>query len=854
MRGSALGAEAAGAVAEAGSRTGQLLGRYELLALVGEGGMGEVYRARDPQLGREVAVKLVRSSLKTKELLRRFDNEGRILASLDHPNVARLYDLGTTEDGTPFIVMEYVEGVPVTDYASSRRLPVAERLKLFRKVCAAVHFAHQNLVIHRDIKPGNILVTPAGEPKLLDFGIAKLLDPARATDAPPATATEMRVLTPEYASPEQEEPGGVVTTASDVYSLGVLLYELLTGRRPHRPKGEGHGTERPSAAAALAGAAPEDESAEQSRRRLRGDLDNIVLMALRREPARRYASAAEFSEDVRRHLEGLPVHARKDTFKYRASKFVRRNKTAVAAGALVLLTLIGGVVATSWQAHVARVERARAERRFNEVRRLSHSVLFEYHDAIANLPGSTPVRQKLVDDSLGYLDRLAQEAAGDSSLQQELAVAYLRAGDVQGRFSVANLGDTKGAAESYRKALVIMERLAKADPEDSKAMQVLGACYERSGEAYALKGDTRSAAESYRKAVAVFESLPAGADDVLTRFGSATSHRMLGQVLGVPSAPNLGETADAVEHLRKAAALYESLPAELPDSYRESFQLFGATARYRKLIFLASVYDELAATLEASGDRAGALEYSRRAVGNFEELLAAEPADTELRRSAAVEYGNLAGLLLKSGPSAEAPLLYRKALANYESLAAADPANVNAQKDLAIGYRNMGKAAADAGDTASAIADTRKALDILAAVVTKDQTNAFNRRQLAFTHLRLSVLLADSGEIDGAIKQGLTAVSLCESLVAADPSNTTARNTLALSYTQLGKCHALLASKSRAPSADQLGVWREAKVWYQRSLDTWVTLRAQGKLSGADSGKPDEVAREILKCETASAR
>jgi eukaryotic-like serine/threonine-protein kinase len=372
------------ALAGAGKYTaGAVLGDYEIVSLIGEGGMGEVYLAHDRSLGRHVALKLVQRGMGTEEIIHRFKREERLLASLNHPNIAQLYGGGLSPEGGPFFAMEYVDGIRIDDYCNKQRLSLRARLELFRKVCAAIHYAHQHLVIHRDIKPSNILVTETGEPKLLDFGIGKLLDPGQAAESEP-TLTMVAAMTPEYASPEHIR-AEAVTTASDTYSLGVLLYELLTGQRPYRIKTRRPDeiarliceTEpaKPSTAAKGRDSKTEIRDSSDSRftlhdsRTLRGDLDNIILMALRKEPARRYSSAAQFSEDIRRYLDGLPVIARKDTFGYRSAKFVKRNRIGVAAAAVVLLTLIGAIVATAWQARVARrqrdvarLETAKAER------------------------------------------------------------------------------------------------------------------------------------------------------------------------------------------------------------------------------------------------------------------------------------------------------------------------------------------------------------------------------------------------------------------------------------------------------------------------------------------------------------
>src|SRR6266851_1760571 len=369
-------------------RIGQRIGPYEILREIGHGGMGTVFLAvrADDQYRKEVAVKIVNKGMDTDTILRRFVMERQILANLEHPNIARLLDGGTTLDGLPYFVMEHVEGETIIHYCDQHRLHTLERLQLFRQVCSAVQFAHQNLTVHRDLKPSNIIVTADGTPKLLDFGIAKLL----GSDLPEATATVSRWLTPEYASPEQLR-GLPMTTTSDVYSLGVVLYELLTGHRPFNFESRSPeevarlitagepikpsviinrtNNTRLTDDAAHRPLTPEaishtrDGNVDKLRRRLAGDLDNILLKALRKEPERRYASVQEFSEDLRRHLEGLPVLARPDTLSYRTCKFITRHKAGVAAAAMVLLTLMSATIITSWQARVARQERAKAERR-----------------------------------------------------------------------------------------------------------------------------------------------------------------------------------------------------------------------------------------------------------------------------------------------------------------------------------------------------------------------------------------------------------------------------------------------------------------------------------------------------------
>jgi len=407
---------------------GRQFGAYEVIREIGRGGLGAVYLAAraDDEYRKQVAIKVIRRGLDTDDIIRRFRNERQILAQLDHPNIARLIDGGTTDDGLPYFVMEYVNGEPITAYCDANALPTTERLMLFRKVCAAVTYAHQNLVIHRDLKPSNILVTQEGEPKLLDFGIAKLL--SAGDELFTQTIPALRVMTPEYASPEQVK-GDKIMTTSDVYSLGVLLYELLTGQRPYRLKTRTaqeiaraiteQEPERPSTVYA-----EHPNSKTQNPKSLRGDLDNIVLMAMRKEPARRYSSVGQFSEDIRRHLEGLPVRARKDTVAYRASKFVNRHRIGVAAAALVLLSLVGGIVATLIEVRTARRERAKAEAISGFLQKTLNA-----SNPDRNLSGQPTVKD-LLDDASRRLttEELSDQPEVKAELQRIIGESYFSLG------------------------------------------------------------------------------------------------------------------------------------------------------------------------------------------------------------------------------------------------------------------------------------------------------------------------------------------------------------------------------------------------------------------------------------------
>jgi serine/threonine protein kinase/tetratricopeptide (TPR) repeat protein len=837
-------------------RPGLRIGAYAIVRELGRGGMGAVYLAQraDGQFEKQVAIKVLKRGTDTDEVLRRFRGEREILARLDHPNIARLVDAGTTDEGLPYFVMDYVDGKPITKYSDEHQLPITRRLDLFRVVCSAVSYAHQNLVIHRDIKPNNVLVTDDGEVRLLDFGIAKLLQEAGA-DQPNVTVTMLRVMTPEYASPEQVK-GEPVTTVSDVYSLGVFLYELLTGNRPYNlkrrtPEEITHAIceqepERPSTS--ITRSKGEVHAPEKLRRSLSGDLDNIVLKALRKDPRRRYLSVDQLSEDIRRHLKGLPVRARKDTPAYRASKFVHRHKLGVAAAAFVALALIAGSITTAWQAHEARLEKAKAEQRFNQVRKLAHSLMFDYHDQIAALPGSTQLRQTLVKDSLQYLDSLAQDAGSDLDLQPEIGTAYQRIGDVQGgvitsasggTLSHSNLGDTQGALTSYRKALVIREKLAALEPSYAEIQQEWGTSITRMGEMSLTLGKPADAAEYFRKAIAIYEKLSAAdpADKIL-RKKLCSLYFVLGKAMGVPGGANLGDGAGALEYLRKALAIDEALAAENPTE-----------GKYRQ--GLSADYGLIGQVLSNNGNQGEALESYKKGLAIAELLVKENGTSTLYRREVAVQDSNVGNALLALGDKSDAVESCRQAVRIYEALVAADPSDAFIRRDSAVGYRNLADALYKNNDRAGARTNFDKAVTIFQELAAKDPSNALVSYQQSQTYLKFSAFLSDTGDVAGAIENAREAVRIGEELVIVSPNNNSAGSTLALSYFQLGKCNALLAAKVRTSPDKQTDLWSDVRKLYQKSLNLWQEMKRKGTLSGIDADKPDEVTREIANCDAA---
>ena len=895
---------------------GQRVGAYEVVRELGRGGMGAVYLAEraDSQFDKQVAIKIVKRGMDTEFVLRRFSRERQVLAGLDHPNIAKLLDGGATEDGLPYFVMEYVEGEPVTDYCDRHRLSVTGRLKLFRDVCSAVQYAHQNLVVHRDLKPSNILVTAEGTPKLLDFGIAKLLNPTLAAQTIDQTGTWMRLMTPEYASPEQVQ-GLQITTASDVYSLGVLLYELLTGHRPYRLRSRAPAEvaravcedepERPSTAISRVEDAPATDGAEapvtrtpetvattrdtqpeRLRRRLSGDLDNIILKAMRKEPPRRYASVEQLSEDIRRHLEGLPVTAQRDTFTYRSSKFIRRHRAGVAAATLVVVTLIVGVVATAWQAHLARVERARAERRFNDVRRLANSFMFEFHDSIANLEGATPARKLVVTRALEYLDGLAQEESGDVSLQRELATAYVKVGDVQGYPLFSNIGDPAGALESYRKALTIREGLAAAHPENVELRRELAASYGRVGSLLPVG----EGLQMYRKSLAIREALvTADPTNAQLQRDLARNDENVAQSLGSPYDENIGDTKGALEYYQKALAIRQELFARDPTMEGLRSELFDSYHLVADILFEIGRFDE-------------ALQYQRQAQPVLEEVIAADPSNAEAQRNLAVGEGRICKTLETLGRFNEALEICEKSFATNLRLSAGDPQNAFVRRQQVSGYNQIGMLLLKTGDVARAIeyhrralrvslellaldptyADTRtrlansyeglanalalsgsldeaaqicrKALDIRKELSAARPEDARLQRQLATNHVSLGAIMLKTENAAEALRHYREALTIREPLAATDSLNYMTRHDLAEVYFKMGEAYARLASKAKNAMLDQAEDWREARSWYARSMEIYQDLYSRNQLPAQYVHEIDDIKRGLAKCEAALGR
>jgi serine/threonine protein kinase len=875
------------------SLVGTRMGPYRLLKEIGRGGMGSVYLGeRDDELYRkQVAIKVVKRGMDSTEVLARFRHERQILASLEHPYIARLIDGGTTPDGRPFFVMEHVQGQPIDAYCREQGLNLESRLRLFLRVCEAVSYAHRALVVHRDLKPGNIFVAAEGIPKLLDFGVAKLLDPGNDPGLTTA-ASAMGPLTPEYASPEQIR-GLPITTAADVYALGAILFELLTGSRAqqivtHSPSEIERvicqtDTPRPSAIARAAGAP----------HRLGGDLDNIVLMAMRKDPERRYGSVNRLADDIVRYLDGRPVLARQDSVVYRARKFVRRNTLALAATFLILLSLLGGMVLAEIQARraesarrfaetqrqsaerereraegqrqlaereraraeaetqVARAEQDRSRRRLAQMLELADSSLFDVHKAIEKLPGAIEARRQIVVTTLRFLEDLAKDAGQDDGLRFMLSASYFKVANVLGYPLQPNLGDTKGALANYEKSAALLDPLLAKDPD--RAQYLLQWVQTKVNWATLL---ARSI-ENPRALQMMQETLPAAQRLVRLRPQDPRCLVAESQVYSVMV--NILATTDS-----EAALQFCRLQTQ---AMERALQLSPGNTEMQ--IELGTAYGQEARVWNRRGGLREAEELFRRAVPLLEGALERNPSDVLTRRSLMITYGSLGGALGNPlypnlGDNVGAQKYSGKALAIARDLAKADRNDQLAQYDLANSLLYRSWLDLPQEEWAESLANLQEADGILQKLCAADPRSIANLRTLAAVEEYEGKRLEGLGRGNEAIAKARQSLADAEKALARTPSDLgvvsqalasaeetaeilarhgdqtgaveTARKAIARAEQVSGpESERDRITRSRAMAYQSLaniegsfGNWSEAQVAAQRAVDGWRQIIASG--------------------------
>jgi serine/threonine protein kinase len=853
---------------------GQTIGAYTLISPIGQGGMGSVWLAErsDGRFKRRVAIKFLHFSVAVGGA-ERFKREGRILGQLAHPHIAELIDAGVTANGEPYLVLEHVEGEHIDKYCDNRSLDVDLRVRLFLDVLSALAHAHASLIVHRDLKPSNVLVRNDGQVKLLDFGIAKLL----ADDVTPGETTLLTLeggaaLTPQFAAPEQIT-GATITTATDVYALGVLLYLLLTGQYPAGTATRSTAelikaitdTEPPRASdvTALGDAKNIAEhraaTPEKLARQLRGDLDTILAKALKKNPAERYSSVTALAEDFQRYLKREPISARPDSFAYRAGKFVSRNKLGVTLAALAVLAAAAAIIAVQREAR-------RAEYRFQQVRKLAHSVLFELNPQIENLAGATPAREQLVKTSLQYLDSLASEGANDSSLQIELATAYQKIGDVQGNSRYSNLGHPEAALESYRKAIAIAQKLGNSP----QALEALAWAYTRIGTVQATQLAARAEGrENLQTAARIADSLAALAGKPNYQL-SVEAYGLLGDVDEINDPPRAAAPIQRALEIAREWAQADPRPetkiyvAVLTKDWADIQWGTGDldAARNALLQSLAIFKDLLASNPENAewrtqeiidwermglvsghpdffnlGDRKAAAGWFQKLKRESEKNLAADPKDVRAKFNLSECVGDLAAVYRDSDPQMAAKL-YERSLALNSSALTSDPQDADIlywQAFERIGFASLLSTSAK---PSAAINELRQAIETLESLSQRDSAAIAAQQQLGIALQRRASQWLQVGNLTAAEQDLQRSESILAALYHENPNNLTILRALADCY------------RARGHFAAHRSNWQDARREYERSFELWQRWLQIGKSSTYDQRQRTIAAELVRKAES----
>jgi len=808
-----------GRTAEGGrsAREGQRHGAWVIVRRVGVGGMGEVFEARraDGRFEGRAAIKLLKRGMDSAEVLRRFAQEQQTLARLDHPNIARLFDAGLSDDGLPYFVMEFVDGRPIDE--ASRGLPFEARLGLFLQLADAVAHAHRKLLVHRDLKPGNVLVNGDGQVKLLDFGIAKALDPLADAAAPQAfdtTVGHARPFTPNYASPEQIR-GEPVSTGTDIYSLGVLLYQLLTGVRP---------TGRDASSAAEAARSVLEETPTRpsalpppglladaqwlaTRKRLRGDLDNVLLKALDKSVERRYSSVEALAADVRAYLGGHPVSAQAPRAGYLFAKFVQRHRVPVATAVVAVLALVGGLAGTAWQA--ARAERARgsAEQRLAQLRDITRDVVLRYGDAVTFLPGGLVVKEALLQTLIRNLDRLEQEAGNDPEWLALLAAAHARLAQVQGNDLGASLSKMPDARQNAQRAIDLAERAAPARPNDP----ALVAAYAQALQvrAQGLRAQNRpdeglkDLDNALRRLDAALAAPPAAARRAL-RLQQASVQLVRAQFHDQQTVASLNQPEVALALYERAALTLRELDAEAGDTARPDAEV--AALRGTLHGARAITYARLNRLDLAQADADTAFRQRLRAVQ-------AEPFNTAWRDGLVNDGTNAAVILLRAGRPAQALEASSAAWAEVQSLARENGPSSKWPGDVPRVAQHHGRALVLNGRHADALPVLEQALAGWAARQ-QSQPGPHPVRMQAWLGVYQARALAGSGNAALARQRAEASLAVLEPLAAAPQARDAMLNT--------GEAALLLAELEPGRAA----------AWRQRALQHYIAAQALLPLTG----------------------
>ena len=811
---------------------GRRLGPYELESLLGRGGMGAVYLAHraDGQYEKKVAIKIVDLPLATQLFFDRFRQERQILAGLDHPNIARLLDGGASEDGILYLVMDFVDGIRIDEYCLKQQLDLRDKLRLFVSVCGAVQFAHQNLVVHRDLKPDHVLVSNDGVPHLLDFGTAKLISPDNSADSIGLTREGFLSFTPEYASPEQVL-GRPVATMTDTYSLGVMLYQMLTGRLPYQLSEFSaeemirviceQPAERPTS---LDGTFPD------------ADLESILGKALRKEPEQRYQTAEQFAADVQAYLDNRPVLARKGNLQYRTTKFVRRNRLAISFATVLVATVLAGAGAVAWQARAARLAERSAEASANDLSRLSDTLLSELDDAIKQLPGSTGAQQVLIARLLEHLDRMSQNHPSNSVTQVSLVNAFVRLANLQANPYEQNLGDTAGALKNLGKAMAIAEPLARSRPQDADVLLALARAQDARGEILSFADDSAGAAQSLEASSQTYDRLlatPAVSAALYFEAGSVID--ILGDVMGQDS--GFGD-ADAALRDYERAIDYDRRALGIDPNFMRSRR--GLVSMQMKI-----------GNVDLETKPAVALQDFRAALQRLEALPAAEQSTVSMTRTRALLLRKQGIALSALGRYAEADACFDASTSIYSKMAADDPKDMRALRDLDRLLTNevssyeiaAGALPAAPESSGKTLAEARRLeaqrLDVLNRLLQHSPEDVILQQELASLTIHMDVLSPDSRQASKEHPGVRAAIDLLRS-AASDPKASTMLLDLAFHALSEAKPESMRDSEGALTCA-------ERGVTLTRHKDpSWLLSLAQGYRASGNPGKAVSSANEGL--------
>ncbi|MFK8051389.1 MAG: protein kinase [Woeseiaceae bacterium] len=765
---------------------GKTIGDYRLTRCLGEGGMGAVYLAErhHADFKQEVALKVIRGRFLVAELVRRFNAEREILARLNHPYIAQLID-GGTEAGVPYLVMEYVDGIPVDQWLDDRKADITMRLEMIRKIATAVHAAHQNLVVHRDLKPSNVLVTTDGIPKLLDFGIAKLVEAGDSEDVE-ATVLGQQALTPSYASPEQVLYG-VVTTLSDVYSLGVLSYELLAGERPYQLDTQSQATliesmtsvaiPRPSQRLSMVRdsglrqeiAEKRSSSEDKLSRRLQGDLDNIVLKALSVEPGSRYVSVAAFSADIGRYIAGQPVEAQPDSVGYRLRRFVTRNRVAVLFSTALIFSLIAGLAATSWSYVRAEAARADATARFDQVRSLAKTMMFDVYDDVAKIPGTASVRSNLASTAQTYLETLAADADAPDDVLIDAAQGYSRLYTILNREAVDDPDDRTRALAAYTKAERILTTLVEQSPANVAGW-------------YAL--------------------------------GQLTSNRASDQL-------TVGNDPDAAEKsLIEATGYLAEAEKRAPNDSDVLLSILRADYRYANLEKWKESHE---AAVEKSTALMARLERARARWPDSTGLLVLTGDTYQLRGESNYWIDRYDAAIAD----------YTDSIRVYERTLEVGGDDHAVTSQIADVYWSRGNSFIDTQRPAEAADDFAKAVALVSSAVARDPDDKASQRRMVILRASQAMALVNSGDGDTAIGLMTETNDWFEEQASLDVDTSGPQRSLAISYYMMADIYRIAERDEAACS------------WFQKALEKWQSVDDRFGLAEFDKGQPVKI-RELL--------